>query len=110
MKQASVSSILVAVVLLVAGVMAEAQQQAKVFKLGWLTTDSTQQGRSESEIIQNGLRPLGYVEGKNIFIEHRSAEGKLNVPALADELVRLKVDVIVAISTSSALAAKNATK
>jgi putative ABC transport system substrate-binding protein len=90
------------------GAVAEAQQQAKVFKIGWLNTDS---GRSQLGFILQRLRALGYVEGKNIFIEHRSAEGKLDgLPALADELVRLKVDVLVAVGTTVALSAKNATK
>ena len=54
---------------------------------------------------------LGYVEGKNIVFEYRYAEGKLDrLPALADELVRLKVDVIIAPNTPAAVAAKNATK
>ena len=88
---------------------AEAQQQAKAPKIGSLTLDS---GRFiESEIFHQALRALGYVEGKNIFNERRSAEGKLDrLPALADELVGLKVDLIVALSTTAALAAKNATK
>jgi putative ABC transport system substrate-binding protein len=99
---------LVATILLTTVALTEAQQAAKVAKIGWLTTASD---RSVSPIVNQGLRALGYVEGKNIFIEYRSAEGKLDrLPALADELVRLKVDVIVAISTASALAAKNATK
>ncbi len=89
--------------------MAEAQQQAKALKIGWLESDP---GRSrEFDNTKNALRALGYVDGKNIFIEHRSAEGKLDrLPALADELVRLKVDVLFAWGTTSALAAKNATK
>ena len=88
---------------------AEAQPQAKVFKIGWLGSASV---RSTQETVLKGLRALGYVEGKNIFIEYRSAEeGKLDrLPALVDELVRLKVDVLVAIGTVAALAAKNATK
>ena len=57
------------------------------------------------------LRELGYVEGKNIAIEYRSADNKLDrLPALADELVRLKVDVILTPSPPAALAAKNATR
>jgi putative ABC transport system substrate-binding protein len=57
-----------------------------------------------------GLRELGYVEGQSITVEHRSAEGKLGrLPALAAELVRLKVDIIVADGSDPALAAKNAT-
>jgi putative ABC transport system substrate-binding protein len=90
---------------------AEAQQQAKVFKIGWLTATSSQQTLlTRSETIKL-LRALGYIEGKNIFIEYRSAEGKADrLPALADELVRLKVDLIYALSTTAALAAKNATK
>jgi putative ABC transport system substrate-binding protein len=57
------------------------------------------------------LRDLGYIEGKNLVFEYRSAEGKLDrLPALADELVRLKVDVLVTPSTASALALKNATR
>ena len=57
------------------------------------------------------LRVLGYVEGKNIAIEYRSADNKLDrLPALADELVRLKVDVLVTTGAADALAAKNATR
>jgi putative ABC transport system substrate-binding protein len=98
----------IAVAIAMCGAGAEAQQQAKVFKIGWLTADS---GRSTEEFVLKALRALGYVEGKNIFIEYRSAEGKLErMPGLADELVRLKVDVLVAIGTAYALVAKNATK
>jgi len=91
------------------GAVAEAQQPAKAPKIGSLQLDS---GRFiESKIFHQALRALGYVEGKNIFIERRSAEGKLDrLPALADELAGLKVDLIVALSTTAALAAKNATK
>jgi putative ABC transport system substrate-binding protein len=61
--------------------------------------------------LQEGLRELGYVEGQNIALEFRSAEGKLErLPELAAELVRLKVDVIVALYVPSALAAKQATR
>ena len=69
------------------------------------------QSTGASEGIRRVLRELGYVEGKNIAFEYRYAEGKLDrIPALADELVRLKVDVLVASSTAEALAFKNATK
>src|SRR4030095_303515 len=66
---------------------------------------------SGSELFKRELRALGYVEGKNIAVEYRSTEGKRDrLPAVADELVRIKVDVIVTSSTIAALAAKNATK
>jgi putative ABC transport system substrate-binding protein len=88
---------------------AQAQQPAKVAKIGVLRGQAVP--ASTHELLLRGFRELGYVEGKNIAFETRSAEGKLDrYAALADELVRLKVDVLVASSTSAALAAKNATK
>jgi ABC-type uncharacterized transport system substrate-binding protein len=90
------------------GVEAEAQQQAKISKIGWLTNVP---GQSTLDNIKKALRALGYIEGKNIVIEYRFSEGKLDrFPALADELVRLKVDLILANSTTAALAAKNTTQ
>jgi putative ABC transport system substrate-binding protein len=63
------------------------------------------------QVFRGQLRELGYIEGKNVIYETRSAKGKLDrFPALAEELVRLKVDVLVASSTAEALAFKNATK
>ena len=63
------------------------------------------------ESFQREFNKLGYVDGKNIVFEYRYAEGKLDrLPALADELVRLKIDVIIAPNTPAAVAAKNATK
>ena len=95
MKKAAVPSILVVVVLLAVAI-AEAQQPAKVAKIGWLTFSSAPVQSSGPESFRRELRALGYVEGKNIAFEYRSAENKLDrLPALADELVRLKVDVIV---------------
>jgi len=92
---------------------AEAQQSAKVAKIGWLGSrpaireDVAARG---SEIIRRELHALGYVEGKNIAFEYRSAEGEPNrLPALADELVRLKVDVLVMSTPDAVLAAKKAT-
>jgi putative ABC transport system substrate-binding protein len=89
-----------------------AAQQAKVFKIGELVFFG---GRSVlgvgREQLRRELRQLGYVEGKNLAFESRYAESKLErLPALADELVRLKVDVLVTPATPGALAFKNATK
>ena len=101
-------------VFLAVGFAAQAQQQAKIYKMGWLGSrpalreDVAARG---SEIIRRELRALGYIEGKNLAFEYRSAEGEPNrLPALADELVRLKVDVLVMSTPSAALAAKNATR
>jgi putative ABC transport system substrate-binding protein len=76
---------------------AEAQQSAKVHRIGYLTADSrSAHADVRAEAFREGLRELGYVEGRNIVIEWRQAEGKRDrLPALAAELVRLKVDVIV---------------
>src|SRR5678815_1506015 len=86
--------------------LTDAQQPAKVAKIGWLGTRSVAPSYSSESSVNSG-----YVEGKNIAIEYRSAENKLDrLPALADELVRLKVDVLITGSTAATLAAKNATK
>jgi putative tryptophan/tyrosine transport system substrate-binding protein len=88
----------------------EVQQQAKVPKIGFLGTRSAGSD-SGLELFRRQLRGLGYVDGKNIAFEYRRADNRLDrLPALADELVRLKVDVLVTPSTSEALAAKNATR
>jgi putative ABC transport system substrate-binding protein len=87
---------------------AEAQQPAKVPMIGWLGERGSGSGR---ESFRRQFRELGYVQGKNIAIEYRYAENKLDrLPALADELVRLKADVLLTPSASTALAAKNATR
>jgi putative ABC transport system substrate-binding protein len=87
---------------------AQAQQPKKIPRIGWLTGGSP--SAENSEAFRRGLRGLGYVEGKNIVIEWRVAEGKRDrVPALAAELVRLNVDVIVTGSATDTRAAKAAT-
>jgi putative ABC transport system substrate-binding protein len=88
----------------------QAQQPKKVARIGFLTAVS-QTGISHlAEAFLQGLRDLGYVEGQNISIEYRWADGNFErLPALAAELVRLKVDVIVATVTQASLAAKDAT-
>ena len=96
--------------LLAAPLAAEAQQAARIPRIGWL--GGSLAGKSHmTEAFLQGLRDLGYVEGRNVVIEYRDAEGKLErLPALAAELVALKVDVILAGGTAQALAAKQATR
>jgi putative tryptophan/tyrosine transport system substrate-binding protein len=78
------------------GAVAQAQQATKIPRIGYLGGAAPSANAGPREAFQQGLRELGYVEGKSIIIEWRSAEGKLDdLPALAAELVRLKVDVIV---------------
>jgi putative ABC transport system substrate-binding protein len=94
MKKAGV--FLFVVVLLAVEVIADAQQPKKVPRIGYLNAVSPSNRSDRIEALRQGLRELGYVEGKNILIESRYAEGKLDrLPTLAAELVRLKVDVIV---------------
>jgi putative ABC transport system substrate-binding protein len=89
---------------------AEAQQPTKIPRIGFLSATLLSIISPRIEALRQGLHELGYVEGKNIVIEWRSAEGKLDrVPALAAELVRLKVDVIVTGGATDTRAAKEAT-
>jgi putative ABC transport system substrate-binding protein len=91
-------------------IAAEAPEVAKVARIGYLGTNLAA-GRHLQEAFLQGLRDLGYVEERNLVIEYRDAEGKLDrLPALAADLVALRVDVIVAPSIGAALAAKQATK
>jgi putative tryptophan/tyrosine transport system substrate-binding protein len=88
---------------------AEAQQPKKVPTIGFLFVNFASSTPARYEAFRQGLRELGYVEGKNIVIESRYAEGKVDrLPALLDELVRLKVDVIVTTGPSATRAAKEA--
>jgi putative ABC transport system substrate-binding protein len=90
-------------------VTARAQQAANIARIGYLAGDLAPSPQLP-EAFRQGLRDLGYVVGRNLVIETRDAEGKRDrLPALALELVALKVDVIVAVATIEALAAKQAT-
>ena len=98
-------------VLLTAPLVTEAQQAGKIARIGYLALNRAA-GPHRLEAFLQGLRDLGYVEGRNVMIEYRDAEGKTErLPALAAELVALKVDVIVAGGgAQAALAAKQATR
>jgi putative ABC transport system substrate-binding protein len=98
--------------LLTAPLAAQAQQPANVARIGYLVTGvlASPETRVLLDAFRQGLRERGYVEGQNIVIEYRAADGTLErFPALAAELVRLKPEVIVAQGTPAALAAKDAT-
>ena len=108
LKWAGLFAIVVA--LMLCGARAEAQQPKKVPRIGFLNATSPSAVSARIEAFQQGLRELGYVEGKNIVIEYRYAEGKPDrLPALAAELVRLQVDVIVTAGATDTRAAKQAT-
>ena len=89
-----------------------AQQAAKVARIGYLVTGSFESAEAQALInaFRQGLRERGYVEGQNILVEYRAADGKYDrLPGLAHELVDLNVDVIVAPATPAARAAQQAT-
>jgi putative tryptophan/tyrosine transport system substrate-binding protein len=98
-------------ILFALGLPAEAQQRSNVPKIGWLKTNPVFGPDSRADVIRRELSNFGYVEGKNIAFEYRYTEGVPDrLPALAQELVRLNVDVILTTSTPAARAAKNATR
>src|SRR5215468_8073447 len=110
MNRRKLGSFALCAMLLVLGFPADAQQPAKVPRIGYLVGASLSTNAARIEAFRQGLRELGYVEGKNIVIEWRSAEGKFDrLPALAAELVSLKVDVIVTAGPTPTHAAKEAT-
>src|SRR6266404_1044153 len=110
MKKAGLLSILFAVILLAVAVVAEAQQAKKVPRIGFLGATYPSTNAARIEAFRQGLRELGYVEGKNIVIEYRWAEGKTErLPDLAVELVRIKVDIIVTGGPAVTRPAKGAT-
>jgi putative ABC transport system substrate-binding protein len=97
---------------LVAPLAAIAQQpQGTVPRIGFLISETLSGQASRLEALRAGLRDLGYVEGKSIVIEVRSADGKYDrLPELAADLVRLEVDVLVAFGIKAVVAAKHATR
>jgi putative ABC transport system substrate-binding protein len=100
----------IAFVLVVCGAVAQAQQGEKISRLGFQSAASPAALSARLDAFRQGLRELGYVEGKNIVIEYRYAEGKLDrLKDFAAEFVRLKVDVIVTAAPSSTRAAKSVT-
>ncbi|HXX83352.1 MAG TPA: ABC transporter substrate-binding protein [Casimicrobiaceae bacterium] len=89
---------------------AKAQQAGKVYRLGYLSQPTRESVEQVRQVFVQTLRDLGWVEGQNLIIEYRWADGKVErLPELAAELVRLKVDLIVAPAGLAAQAAKNAT-
>jgi ABC-type uncharacterized transport system substrate-binding protein len=100
----------IVVTLAMCGARPEAQQPAKVPRIGWLTGGSFSATADRVEAFRQGLRELGYVEGKNIVVEWRGADGNRDRQrALASELVRPKVDLIVTAGAGGTRAAKEAT-
>ncbi len=111
MKNAAASSILCAMMLLAVAVIAEAQQPKKIPRIGYVsgTGNATDQG-PYVEALREGLRELGHIEGKTFVIEYRGAEGQIErVPSLIEELVKLKVDLLLAPTPIAIRAAKQAT-
>jgi putative tryptophan/tyrosine transport system substrate-binding protein len=110
MKKVAVSSILLGVVLLAVAVIADAQQPKKIYRIGYLSGIDAATHSTRSDTFRQTLRELGYIEGQNIIIEYRYAEGKLDrLPELAAELVRLKVDIVLSSAPPPTRAAKSAT-
>ena len=104
-------AVVLAVGLLTVPLAAQGQQAAKAAQIGLLSSFSSSDTAAWHEAFRQGLRDLGWIEGRNIKIEYRYAEGRIDrLPVLAADLVRLKVDLIVTSVTPDALAAKNATQ
>ena len=109
LRKTALGSILFAGALLAVAVTVEAQQP-KLHRIGILFIGTSSFYSAWIDVFRQGLKELGYIEGKNIAFEYRYAEGKADrLPALAAELVVLKVDVIVTSATPSVLALKKAT-
>src|SRR5262245_1877491 len=105
-----VGIIAVVVTIALSGVVAQAQQPGKIFRIGFLDPSTASGSAVLVDAFRHELSKLGWIEGKNISIEYRFAEQKNErLPVLAAELVRLSVDLIVVGSTPASLAAKQAT-
>jgi len=104
------NTVLALLALAVAPLRAAAQRPGKIWRIGFLSSESPSSFRTRVEALRVGLRELGYDEGKNLLIEFRWAEGENDrLPELAAELVRRKVDVLVTHGSLPTRAAKNAT-
>jgi putative tryptophan/tyrosine transport system substrate-binding protein len=102
---------LVKLILLTASTFVEAQPAKEVQRIGVLSPNDAANFSKPSDALRQGLRELGYIEGQNLAFEYRYAEGKLaRLPELATELIRLKVNVIIASSSPAAVALRDATK
>ena len=110
MKRVAFFSILVVAIQFAVGVMAQVQQAKKVPRIGFLAAATPATAADLVEAFKQGLREHGYVEGQNVVLELRFGEGKAEqFPVLAAELVRLKVDVIVALTNPVIEAVRQAT-
>src|SRR5215471_2422526 len=105
-----VSVLLVIFALLAAPVATEAQPPGKIWRIGWLSPPTAASGATELAALRKGLKELHYIEGRNLMIEARWADGNpVCLPSLARSLVDLKVDIICTAGTPATLAAKQAT-
>ncbi len=103
--------VILALGILAVPLAADAQQAGKVRRIGYMSVVSRQSGERLIPIFLRALRDLGWVEGQNLLIEWRWAEGKVErLPRFAEELVKLNVDLILAPQSDAALAAKRATR
>jgi ABC-type uncharacterized transport system substrate-binding protein len=106
----NILSILVVIAVMGVGAMAQAQQTGKIFRIGYLDNSSASGNAPLLEAFRQEMHKLGWVDGKNFTFEYRFADGKFDrLPDLAADLVRLKVDLIMASGGQPALAAKDAT-
>ena len=112
MRKAALLSILFVVVLLAVAVITEAQQPKKVPLIGYVSSTGDAKNPGPSVVaFRQGLRDLGYIEGKNILVEYRYTGGMTDPsPSLVAELLQLKVDILVSTAPSAIGAAKKATK